>query len=560
MNNIFYNLRRNLIDPALDIRNWGGNPMLKQANQQAQQYAAQRNKPNQVQQPTQKSTPTRPPQEEALNKARVESLKQLRENPGMQAKYSVQPSGEYKTWTENKPQRTMASTTQPSQTGQLPQVEQTSQQATDTSGYVQQYQDYLRNREQRAQAMAEEQARQAQAEAERTYGMERAGLEEQQRQAGEALGQYRERTMADIEAARAQGERAKGLAREESGAAQRQLAMTRRQQAGELERKYAALGTIDSYGVGSFTGANTNLETDFLRQTNENLNMLQNRVAEIEDTYSKAYTDAQRRIQDEETKYNQAVREINRLLAGNESMKAQALQQASSMLRQKQMEIADDIESLRLTLAKEQAEAQKALRAEQTKDQAIMQEFATLSDEFKNSGIPQTANDAFFANKYPDYMKNLQNIYKEKAKTTSTPKLTEKQSQFRSAAGAAQQALDLLNEGVISQGPLFAALTRGVQGITGTQPKELVQYQALLAAARGAALNALLGANMTEVEMERIKDFIPNVNDFPEKAKAKLQIFIQEMNRNSQPGTINTLFSTTNNQQGSYDTESFIDY
>lgn len=424
MNNIFRKLRDTLIMPAMNTANWGLNPYIrdtaKQTNQQLQQSLAQRNKPNQVQQPSQKSTPTKSPQQSALEKARIESLRQLRENPGMQAKYSVQPSGEYKTWTEEKPQRSTAGATQPSGAGQLPQTGQTSQATADTSGYVQQYQDYLKNREQRAQAIAEEQARQAQMEAERTYGLERAGLEEQQRQAGEALGMYRERTMADIEAARAQGERAKGLAREESGAAQRQLAMTRRQQAGELERKYAALGTIDSYGVGSFTGANTNLETEFLRQTNENLNMLQNRVAEIEDTFSRAYTDAQRRIQDEETKYNQAVREINRLLAGNESMRAQALQQASSMLRQKQMEIADDIESLRLTLAQEQAEAQKALRAEQTKDQAIMQEFATLSEEFKNTGIPQTANDAFFANKYPDYMKNLQDIYKEKAKTTTT--------------------------------------------------------------------------------------------------------------------------------------------
>jgi hypothetical protein len=367
-----------------------------------------------------KSAQQKNPQQAAIQKARQEALNKLKQDKSKQVTYSVQPSGTYTTKAIDKPQKEIAP---PTDTGQAQVKTDTtagSTQATQTPDYMAQYQKYLQDREQRARSMAEEQYSMAQREAESVYNRERAGLQEQAQRAGESVQQYRQRIQQDLANLEAQRGRSVAGAREESGASQRQLAMTRRQQSGELERKYAALGTIDSYGVGSFTGANTNLEAEFLRQTNENFQRLENRIAEIDTSFNNAKIEGNRKIQDEENKYQEAVREINRLLAGNESLKTQALQQAASLLRQKQMEIQDDVENLRLQLEKEKYDTQQALQKETAKDQAIIAEFQALSESFKQSGVPQTAQDAFFANKYPEYMKNLKDIYTEQAKTGDT--------------------------------------------------------------------------------------------------------------------------------------------
>jgi len=377
------------------------------------------------------------PQQVGVEKAKQEALNKFRQNPKQDVQYSVQPSGAYTTRVVDQSQNRMVpvnkqqqnteaqTTTTATGTGEG-QVAGTQ---TTTPDYMAQYQKYLQDREARARGIAEEQYGMAQREAENVYNRERLALEQQAQRAGESVEQYRQRIQQDL--ANLEGQRGRSItgAREESGASQRQLAMTRRQQAGELERKYAALGTIDSYGVGSFTGANTNLETEFLRQTNENLQRLENRIFEIDTQFNTAVIEGNRKIQDEENKYQDAVREINRLLAGNESLRTQALQQAASLLRQKQLEIQDDVENLRLQLEKDKYDTQQKLQAEQVKDQAIIAEFAKLSDEFKRTGVPSTAQDAFFANKYPDYMKNLQDIYKEQAKSGTTQTQANQQKQ-----------------------------------------------------------------------------------------------------------------------------------
>ena len=482
-----------------------------------------------------KSAQQKNPQQAAIQKARQEALDKLRQNKNKQVTYSVQPSGTYTTQAIEKPKKEVAQP--PADTGQG----QTQAgaiaggaQTVETPDYMAQYQKYLQDREARARSMAEEQYGMAQREAENVYNKERAALQEQAQRAGESVQQYRQRIQQDLANLEAQRGRSVAGAREESGASQRQLAMTRRQQAGELERKYAALGTIDSYGVGSFTGANTNLEAEFLRQTNENFQRLENRIAEIDTSFNNAKIEGNRKIQDEENKYQEAVREINRLLAGNESLRTQALQQAASLLRQKQMEIQDDVENLRLQLEKEKYDTQQALQKETAKDQAIVAEFQALSESFKQSGVPQTAQDAFFANKYPEYMKNLKDIYTAQQKQGSAGKMTEKQAQFNNASQAAQQALDILEKGNLQFGPILGRIERGFRGATGTETPEMTQYKSTLSLAITLAKNAMLGAAMSPSEMKSLQDAIPNLNDYPEVQAEKLRTFVKLLQQFSQ--------------------------
>lgn len=491
-----------------------------------------------------KSAQQKNPQQAAIQKARLEAVNKLKQDKSKQVTYSVQPSGTYTTRAIDKPQKEIAP---PTDTGQAQAKTDTtagSTQATQTPDYMAQYQKYLQDREQRARSMAEEQYSMAQREAEDVYNRERSGLQEQAQRAGESVQQYRQRIQQDLANLEAQRGRSVAGAREESGASQRQLAMTRRQQSGELERKYAALGTIDSYGVGSFTGANTNLEAEFLRQTNENFQRLENRIAEIDTSFNNAKIEGNRKIQDEENKYQEAVREINRLLTGNESLKTQALQQAASLLRQKQMEIQDDVENLRLQLEKEKYDTQQALQKESAKDQAIVAEFQALSESFKQSGVPQTAQDAFFANKYPEYMKNLKDIYTAQQKQSTTPKMTEQQTKFANAATAASQALNTVEKIKNQLGPVFGRIERGFRGTTAQEVPELTQYKSTLSLAITLAKNAMIGAGMTGVEMESLQDALPNVNDYPEVQINKLKTLISLLQQFSQNASTVTTTGT----------------
>jgi hypothetical protein len=105
---------------------------------------------------------------------------------------------------------------------------------------------------------------------------------------------------------------------------------------------------------------------------------------------------------------------------------------------------------------------------------------------------------------------------------------TEKERMFNNASTAAQKALDLLNSGKIKSGVGQGTLGKVGEKL-GTNTAEQQRYRASIALARTAARNALLGANMTEKELESIEAFIPEYNDAPNIAKEKLNTFIELM-------------------------------
>ena len=107
-------------------------------------------------------------------------------------------------------------------------------------------------------------------------------------------------------------------------------------------------------------------------------------------------------------------------------------------------------------------------------------------------------------------------------------KQTTKQSQFSNAAGSAQRALDLLESGQASSGKLQSIESK-IGGFLGTTGDAQVDYKSQLALARGLAVNALAGANITPSEARRIADSIPNESDEPKIARQKLRSFIQQM-------------------------------
>lgn len=141
-----------------------------------------------------------------------------------------------------------------------------------------------------------------------------------------------------------------------------------------------------------------------------------------------------------------------------------------------------------------------------------------LSDEFLSTGEPQTRADRMWLLENPD-------------KAPGAPKkskATEKERQFQNAATAAQQALDLLQTGSAKSG-FGQKFLGGIGEKLGSNSPEQQRYRASIALARTTARNALLGANMTEKELESIQAFIPEYDDAPNVAEEKLNTFIELM-------------------------------
>lgn len=157
-------------------------------------------------------------------------------------------------------------------------------------------------------------------------------------------------------------------------------------------------------------------------------------------------------------------------------------------------------------------------RLEQIYELFAPQSDSELSDQFLETGEPQTRADRLWALENPDKVPGARG------------KATEKERMFENASIAAQQALTLLDSGVIKTGPGQGTLGK-LGEKTGTNTQDQQRYRASIALARTTARNALLGANMTEKELESIEAFIPEYNDAPDIAEEKLRTFIELMNQ-----------------------------
>lgn len=111
---------------------------------------------------------------------------------------------------------------------------------------------------------------------------------------------------------------------------------------------------------------------------------------------------------------------------------------------------------------------------------------------------------------------------------TAGGKQSDKESQFTNAAKSAQSALDLLEGGKAGTGKL-AAVGSKISDFFGTTGVTQTDYRSNLALARGLAMNALAGANISPSEAERIASAIPQEDDEPQIAKQKLKSFIDQM-------------------------------
>ncbi len=203
---------------------------------------------------------------------------------------------------------------------------------------------------------------------------------------------FADRKNADIAQFEKQGVTAKADATNTYGGVLRANMENKRQTDAQREKQYAALGTIDSYGTGSFTQGNENADTEFNRTQNTTQLTLANKVQEIDDKISSAKLDAARLIEDEDVKLQETIRKINELLRDNEGAKGAALRKAYLDAQTAKQDIADKFDSLRLAGEQQKLTFQK--------EQATAN--PQLSAGFMATGKPETMNDFIYRTQNPN--------------------------------------------------------------------------------------------------------------------------------------------------------------
>jgi hypothetical protein len=117
--------------------------------------------------------------------------------------------------------------------------------------------------------------------------------------------------------------------------------------------------------------------------------------------------------------------------------------------------------------------------------------------------------------------------YQADQKKAGKKDLTEVDKKFDFAGRQAQAALNILDKGVES-GPLKSLVSKGME-FTGQQDKNITILKSKIAIARTAARNALLGANMSDKEIESLLDFTFDFSLPTPILKERISSFISSM-------------------------------
>ena len=296
-----------------------------------------------------------------------------------------------------------------------------------------------------------------------------------------------------IDSATQSAEYKKQNAEDQWGESQRQAAKTRQESEGRTRNKFAALGTTDSWGAGSYGQAQENVESDFNRFTQQGLRQKEQNLFDIDKELQIYEIEAQTKLDELNVELDTLERQIRSDITMNALDKQNALDELYNKYESAVMGVEEEMQGV----YKDYYQAQQANDAQ------------ALSEQFMNTGVPQTE---------ADYRYKTQNY---KAYQTGGGKKTEKQMAYEAAATIAGNALAKLNSGDVASG--FGQKTFGAIGEkTGGNSVAQQSYRSDIAAMRTAIQNALLGANMSPAEMEQIMAAIPQYNDNEAVAKQKL--------------------------------------
>lgn len=128
------------------------------------------------------------------------------------------------------------------------------------------------------------------------------------------------------------------------GEGQRQAAMTRKESEGRTRNKFAALGTTDSWGAGSYGQAQENVESDFNRYTQQGLRAKQEDLQELDFALQEYELQSQAKLDDLEMQVTQALNQIAQNQALSEIEKANAIKELGFAYEDAKMQVEEGLQ------------------------------------------------------------------------------------------------------------------------------------------------------------------------------------------------------------------------
>ncbi len=303
--------------------------------------------------------------------------------------------------------------------------------------------------------------------------------------------QYKTNTEATIADLIAGGEMQKSQTNDYYGDAQRESAKTLRETQGQQQKTFANLGSLDSGGEGSFAEANTNVMSDFNRNTQQLLKAKADKLTEIDMSVKTAERNAKATITQEEQKMRQLERDIQYAVANNDLQTAQGLKEAYAESQQYIYDIQDAVAQTQYQFGLAQQDLENEI--------AKMQSF---TPEFMATGQP--TNQA----EYEYYIKNkdaMTNLYGGDGKTDSKTK----------AIGIIDQLLGTGTGGITGKMRFgFTDESRSAEGLLKQLSSELQLEEAKRLKGQGSmsdAERAILANSIAAFNLD--KNGRPNVSD-----------------------------------------------
>lgn len=369
------------------------------------------------------------------------------------------------------------------------QQQQQQQQQTSLPSYMQGYESLA----ERQKALLDQQKNQAKDYYEKSYNERNRLLEQSIPKLQSQVRTATANIQKGIGSAQQSAEFKKQNAEDQWGESQRLAAQTRQESEGRNRNRFAALGTTDSWGAGSYGQAQENVESDFNRFTQQGLRTKEQNMFEIDRALQDYEIEAQTQIDTLEANLTNTVDQIQSNINLNNIDKQNMIDEAFAKYQQGVLAVEEGMQNV-------YSQYYQALQSAEAN---------SLSEQFMTTGVPQTE---------ADYRYKTQNY---KAYQTGGGKKTEKQMAYEAAATIAENALAKLSSGNVASG--FGQKTFGAIGEkTGANSVAQQSYRSDIAAMRTAIQNALLGANMSPKEMEQIMAAIPQYNDNEAVAKQKL--------------------------------------
>lgn len=112
--------------------------------------------------------------------------------------------------------------------------------------------------------------------------------------------------------------------------------------------------------------------------------------------------------------------------------------------------------------------------------------------------------------------------------------LTEKQTSFLGAGKLAEEALSILEGGDVQVGPVAGRISK-LSEITGAESSDQTRLKSKIATARTAARNALLGANMSDKEIESYLDATFDIRLPTSVLTERIRTFVSDMQTLARP-------------------------